>query len=217
MGRGMADEDEAYGMTRAGPSDAAPLRRISPVRLATRRFADLIRRGRGDEGGATAIEFAMVAAPFFALILGITEIGLMFFAGRILDNATADAARLIRTGQAYSQSFDAAAFKKQVLDRLPGFFSADRLSIDVQTFASFADTTFSDPIEDKKLKADGFTYMNAGPSTIVVVRVFYRWPMITSYMGVNFADLDDGSRLLGAVQAFRTEPFPEKTGSGGSS
>ncbi|MEI2385384.1 TadE/TadG family type IV pilus assembly protein [Breoghania sp. JC706] len=204
-------------MTRAGPSDPAPFRRISPVRLATRRFADLIRRGRRDEGGATAVEFAMVALPFFALILGITEIGLMFFAGRILDNATADAARLIRTGQAYSQSFDAAAFKKQVLDRLPGFFSSDRLSVDVQTFSSFAGISLSNPIEEKKLKSDGFTYVNAGASTIVVVRVFYRWPMVTSYMGVNFADLEDGSRLLGAVQAFRTEPFPETTSSGGSS
>ncbi|PTW62704.1 Flp pilus assembly protein TadG [Breoghania corrubedonensis] len=204
-------------MKRAGPSVPASARRLSPARLVMRRVADLTRRGRRDETGATAIEFAMVAAPFFALILGITEIGLMFFAGRILDNATADAARLIRTGQAYSQSFDGAKFKTQIMDRLPGFFSADRLSIDVQTFTSFAGISLSDPIEKDKLKDADFSYVNAGASQIVVVRVFYRWPMMTSYLGVNFADLSDGSRLLGAVQAFRTEPFPETKNGGGSS
>ncbi|WP_321343185.1 TadE/TadG family type IV pilus assembly protein [Breoghania sp.] len=170
------------------------------------------RRACRDESGVTAIEFAMVAVPFFALIVGIVEIGLMFFAGRILDNATADAARLIRTGQAYVQNFDAAAFRTSVMSELPGFFTNDRLAIDVRTFETFGSFNWESPVADGKFESDDFTYVNAGPSEVVVVRVFYRWPFVGSYMRINFADLDDGSRLLGAVQVFRTEPFPESSG-----
>lgn len=204
-------------MTRPGPRVSRTARRLTPMHLATRRLTALLLRGRRDESGATAVEFGMVALPFFALILGITEIALMFFAGRILDNAVSDSARLIRTGQAYSQNFDADAFKTQVMSRLPSFFSADRLSVDVRTFSTFAGVSMPSPIDsDKKLKND-FSYTNPGPSQITVVRVFYRWPMVSSYMGINFADLEDGSRLLGAIQAFRTEPFPESSNGGTSS
>ncbi|WP_321335055.1 TadE/TadG family type IV pilus assembly protein [Breoghania sp.] len=187
-------------------------RHMSPSGLLARKAFTVFRRACRDESGVTAIEFAMVAVPFFALIVGIIEIGLMFFAGRILDNATADAARLIRTGQAYTQNFDAAAFRASVMSELPSFFTNDRLAIDVRTFETFAGINSRPPVEDGKLNNDNFTYVNPGPSQIVVVRVFYRWPYTGSYMGVNFADLDDGSRLLGAVQAFRTEPFPERAG-----
>lgn len=200
----------------ASASSSARRCPVSPARLAIRRFGALIARARGDEGGATAIEFAMVALPFFILILGIIEIGLMFFAGRVLDNATAESARLIRTGQAYSQNFDAAAFKARVMGNLPGFFSSDRLSVDVRTYTSFGGISAPSPIDDEELKDEDFKYVRAGPSQIVVVRVFYRWPLVGSYLGVSSADLADGSRLLGSVQAFRTEPFPTSSNSGGS-
>ena len=69
-----------------------------------RRFA------RGDDGAA-AVEFGMVAAPFLALMFAIMETALVFFAGQTLETAVADSARLIMTGQAQSQSFDAAAIQ----------------------------------------------------------------------------------------------------------
>ncbi len=199
-------------MLHDGRRQGAGFRRITPTGLLTRRVFKVFRRACRDESGVTAIEFAMVAIPFFALIVGIIEIGLMFFASRILDNATADTARLIRTGQAYAQDFDAAAFRLAVMAELPSFFSNDRLSLDVRTFETFAGISTQSPVEDGQFNSDDFTYVNAGPSEIVVVRVFYRWPYVGSYMGVNLADLDEGSRLLGAVQVFRTEPFPETSG-----
>lgn len=191
-------------------------RRLRPARLIGRRFRALVGRARRDESGVTAIEFGLLAVPFFALILGITEIGLMFFAGRILDNAVSDSARVIRTGQAYSASFDAAAFKSDVMSNLPGFFSTDRLVVDVRVFDKFANVSLPPAMDDDKKMSTDFKYENPGPSEITVVRVFYRWPMIGSYMGVNFADLGDGSRLLGSIQAFRTEPFPPNNGGGTS-
>lgn len=54
---------------------------------------------RSDQGSA-AIEFAFIAPVFFALMLGILEIGVMTFGQFALQNAVIDAGRLIRTGQA---------------------------------------------------------------------------------------------------------------------
>jgi Flp pilus assembly protein TadG len=55
-----------------------------------------------DRKGATAVEFAFVAAPFFLLVFAILEIALIFFASAIIEEAVADAARDIRTGELQS-------------------------------------------------------------------------------------------------------------------
>lgn len=54
------------------------------------------------EQGSAAIEFAFIAPVFFALMLGILEIGVMMFTQFALQNSVMDAGRLIRTGQAHS-------------------------------------------------------------------------------------------------------------------
>ncbi|AXS38893.1 TadE/TadG family type IV pilus assembly protein [Breoghania sp. L-A4] len=177
-------------------------------------FVGRLRRFRRNESGSTAIEFALVAMPFLVLLAFLIEIGLVFFAGEVLDNAVAESARLIRTGQAQKASLDADGFKQEVMGHLPGFFSADRLSIDVKTYTSFstwAETPLID--EDDKLIED-FSYQTGSASQIVVMRAFYRWPMAGSYFGVDFSDLADGTRLIASIAAFRNEPFP--TASGGS-
>jgi Flp pilus assembly protein TadG len=50
--------------------------------------------------GASAVEFALIAAPFLALLVAILQTALVFFAGRVLDETTEQASRYILTGQA---------------------------------------------------------------------------------------------------------------------
>ena len=49
-----------------------------------------MRRFTRKEDGATAIEFGMVAAPFFALLFAILETVFVFYAGQTLENAVGD-------------------------------------------------------------------------------------------------------------------------------
>ena len=63
----------------------APARRLMP--RAAHRFA------RAEEA-AVAVEFALVAAPFLALIFAIMETALVFFAGQNLEAAATGAGRL---------------------------------------------------------------------------------------------------------------------------
>ena len=53
-----------------------------------------------NQKGATAIEFAFVALPFFMLMIGILELGMYYASATVMEGATVQAARIIRTGQA---------------------------------------------------------------------------------------------------------------------
>ena len=66
------------------------------------------------ESGATAVEFALVAAPFLALLVGLFQTALVFFAGRVLDETTEQASRYIMTGQAQNANMTAAGFATYV-------------------------------------------------------------------------------------------------------
>ena len=52
-----------------------------------------------DDGGSVAVEMAIVGPPFILLMLTIVEMALTIVAQSVLDGATRDAARLLRTGQ----------------------------------------------------------------------------------------------------------------------
>lgn len=170
------------------------------------------KRMRRDESGAAAVEFALIAVPFFIILFSIIEVSLVFFANQILDNAVSDAARMIRTGQAQKAGFSETEFKNQVCGGLAGLFdcSGGSLYIDVKTYNKFADVGVTSPIDDDdNLQTGGFGYDDGGPETIVVASVYYEWPVITSYIKTGFGNLANGNRLLASVATFRNEPFPE--------
>ena len=178
--------------------------------LRTRIFAiNTVRRLARREDGAAAIEFGMVAAPFLALMFAIMETALVFFASQTLETAVADSARLIMTGQAQSQSFDAAHFKTSVCSKIGGLFDcAGGLYVDVKTYSSFGSVDNSAPVDaNGNLKTSGFGYTPGGPGDIVVVRLMYQWPVYASLLGFNLGNMAGNKRLLMATAAFRNEPY----------
>jgi Flp pilus assembly protein TadG len=167
-----------------------------------------VRRLTRQQDGVAAVEFAMVAAPFLALVFAIMETAMVFFAGQVLETAAADSARLIMTGQAQNQSFDEAKFKEAVCSRIYGLFNcASGIYIDVKTYASFASVDTSLPIDQNGLLINNFTYQPGAPGDIVVVRLLYQWPVYVPLLGFNLADMAGGKRLITATVAFRNEPY----------
>lgn len=169
------------------------------------------RRMRRDESGAAAVEFALIAVPFFLILFAIIEVSLVFFANQILDNAVSDAARMIRTGQAQKAGFSETDFKNQVCSGLAGLFdcTGGNLYVDVKTYTKFADVGVTSPIDDKGEIVNNFGYDDGGPETIVVASVYYEWPLISGYIQTGFGNLASKNRLLASVATFRNEPFPE--------
>src|SRR5512138_2217853 len=63
-------------------------------------FKSMLRRFRRNRRGSAAIEFALVAPVFFALLFAIIETALMFFASQVLETIAQNSARMVLTGQA---------------------------------------------------------------------------------------------------------------------
>jgi Flp pilus assembly protein TadG len=168
-----------------------------------------LRRFARQEDGATAVEFAMVATPFLALVFAIIETAIVFFSSQALETAVADSSRLIMTGQAQTAGFDQAAFKTAVCAKIFGLFDCQNgLYIDVKTFATFGDVTMPKPVDANKNFQNNFTYNPGVACNIVVVRLFYQWPVYAlGLLGSNFSDMAGSKRLLTATAAFRNEPY----------
>ncbi len=166
-------------------------------------------RFRKDKSGVYAIEFAMIAVPFFALIFAIIETGLVFFADSVLDHASSEAARLIRTGQAQEQGLSESAFKSRICTELKvPMFDCAKLHVDVRTYTQFDQVNLTEVLDSSGNLINNFQFAPGGGGDIVTARVFYEWPIIVNSFGINLADMANGSRLLGSVHAFRNEPFP---------
>ena len=177
---------------------ATSVRRLQSVRLA-RRFVR-------QQSGVAAVEFGMVAVPFLALIFAILESSIIFFAGQALETAVADTGRLIMTGQAQQQGFDQAAFKNAVCAKIFGLFDcANGIFIDVKSFPSFAAMTMPSPLDAQGNLVNNFGYAPGGPCDIVLVRLYYRWPVYVSLLKLD--NMAGGKQLLIATSAFRNEPY----------
>ncbi|MES1155084.1 MAG: TadE/TadG family type IV pilus assembly protein [Pseudorhodoplanes sp.] len=180
------------------------------VAVAARRFlpTSVMRRFSRRQDGVAAVEFALVAAPFLALVFAIMESAMVFFAGQALETAVSDSARLILTGQAQTQGFDQAAFKTQVCNKIYGLFDcATGLSVDVKTYNSFSAVNVAYPIDANGNLINNFTYQPGGPGDIVVVRLIYQWPMYVSLLNLHIGNMAGNKKLLVATAAFRNEPY----------
>lgn len=165
-------------------------------------------RFRRNQSGATVIEFALVAAPFFALLFAIIETALLFFADQALDTAVSSAARLIRTGQAQEQGITAAGFKNQICSQIVALFDcASGLQVDVETYANFDNISLGIPVDSNGNLKVPQNYNTGHGGDIVVVRAYYEWPLIGLFGNLGLADMPDGTHLLVATAAFRNEPF----------
>lgn len=159
------------------------------------------------QDGAAAVEFALVAVPFLALIFAIIETAMVFFAGQSLESAAADSARLIMTGQAQTQNFSAADFKKQVCNRIFGLLDcANGVYVNVKTYSSFSAITAT-PVTAKNFSTGNMAYNPGTVGDIVVVSLYYQWPIYVSMLGNTLGNLGGGKRLLAATSVFRVEPY----------
>lgn len=184
------------------------------------RMPRIVRRFKKDDDGATAIEFAMLAGPFFVLLFGIIESSLIFFAGQMLESSVDNVGRKIRTGQ-LDNAITEAQFKQEVCDSAAILFTCDDIKIDLQVAARFQD--LGDPPQpDADTNASdfsGYSFTAPCPEEIAMVTASYEWPIFTYFASDNIYPQSRGTKnpafrkiLLNAIAVFRTEPYPSATG-----
>jgi Flp pilus assembly protein TadG len=174
------------------------------------RFGKIGRRVRDfarSRHGATAVEFALVAAPFFALLIAILQTALVFLAQQLLQTATTQAERLILTGQAQSQNLTATQFRQDVCGYASALFTCSGIYVNVQTFTSFSGMTQMSPLQNGTFSANSMNYSMGGAGDIVLLQVFYQWPVVLGPLGFNLTNMNGNSRLLVGTAVFRNEPY----------
>lgn len=177
-------------------------------RLFSSRLVRLVRRFARQEGGATAIEFGMVAMPFLALLFAILETALVFFAGQTLESAVQDSARLILTGQAQNAGYSAADFKLQVCNRTASLFDCtNNMYVDVKSYSTFGAISSNPPVTNNQFDPTQTGYSLGGPGCIQVVSLYYKWPIYVSLLSDNLSNLSGNYRLLSASAVFKNEPY----------
>lgn len=177
-----------------------------------RRFLPITKRFDGNETGTAAVEFGLVALPFFACFFAIIEVGLVFFAGQTMETAVADAARLILTGQAQSQNFQLTDFKNKICTTAVNtLFTCSNIAVDVRSASSFGAADLSMPVNNTThmLDTSSFGYNTTQPCDIVVVRVIYEWPTFVRGLGLDLASAASSTHkhILMSTAAFRNEPY----------
>jgi Flp pilus assembly protein TadG len=170
-----------------------------------------LRRYRRANGGVTAIEFGLVGAPFIWLLCVVFETGLMLFAEYTIENGTAQAGRLIRTGQVQSQGISQGRFRELVCGSLGKVLDCkNRLHVDVRSFPNFQSIELPPSSNGGELSPEvttGAQFQPGNPLEVVVVRVLYDWKLFTPGISL-LANLAKDRRVLSAATAFRNEPFP---------
>lgn len=178
------------------------------------RLRRLVSRFRRDRSGSAAIEFAIVAPMFFFLMFVIAETAMVFIAEQVMDNAVADSARLIRTGQAQKASMSEADFRSNVCGKMRVFINCNSSNfyLEVKSYANFSDMQVTKPIKSDQTFRDQPAFDFGDQGEIVVVRAYYQWPINPIFGGLKIKNnMTNGKQMIGSFAAFRNEPFGPTT------
>ena len=77
----------------------------------------------------------------------------------------------------------------------------------MKSYPTFPNVTITEPIDGSKNFIPPTSYCPGERGDIVVVRMFYQWPLFVTGLGYNISNLTGSKRLLSATAAFRNEPF----------
>jgi Flp pilus assembly protein TadG len=168
---------------------------------------NLLRRFRRHRRGSAAVEFALVAPVFFALLFAIIEVALMFFASQVLETVTQASARYVLTGQAQSGSLTQAQFKTYVCGQIPALFTCANVKVNVQSYPSFSAISNSTVYDGSGNFTGAQNYCPGDAGDIVFVSLSYQWPLFVTGLGFNMSNPGSTKKWLTATAAFQNEPF----------
>jgi Flp pilus assembly protein TadG len=153
-----------------------------------------------DQRGASLIEFALIALPFFILLYGTFEVAFVYWANQELEHAAGYGARLVRTGQVQANGLDQAQLTGQMCSQTALLVGCTtKLRLDVRSAATFGAITPPVPLNGSgALKDPGeFTFSPGAANEVVLLSAFYAWPPLLKPSGY----------ILRATSVMRNEPF----------
>ena len=166
--------------------------------------------------GATAVEFALVATPFIALLVAILQTIMVFFAQRVLDEVTEEASRYIMTGQAQTGGVTQSQFANYLCTStntstlVSALFTCSNFMINVQNYSGCTGIVTTTPTltyDSSGNVTNSWSYNTGSAGDCVAVQVMYQWPVVLGPLNFNLGTQSNGSRLLVSVAVFANEPY----------
>ena len=170
---------------------------------------------RKDEDGVTAVEFGLVAVPYFLLVMGILELGITLGAQYSMNYGVSVASSNIRTGQ--SQGWSRSQFITEICQSailLSDCESKVRLDVqsanDFQGLQAASSPNFLDASGSVAPDSSGFSFDMGNRKNPVIVTVAYEWTLV-GFLGtlspLSLGNMSNGNRLIQTTEIFRNEPF----------
>lgn len=174
-----------------------------------------------NQEGTAAIEFAIVTPVFLAMMFSIFEVGWFFFTNSTLDAITAQAGRLVRTGQVQGWGpSDGVTNETQRFQKLYDHICdvtkawgdcSTRLTLELKTYASFADlaadATAPTCADAPAADIASIPFEPGAELQIIRVRVCLIYNTINPAIGVNLSEGTTNQKHLISTLIFRNEPY----------
>lgn len=199
----------------------------TPSRSVLRRTA---RRLARSDDGAAAIEFAILAFPYFLIVFAIIETFIAFTGEQLVTNAVDTMARKLRTGQitfgmGRTTDMNEKQFRTEFCNEISILITCsstelttpNKLYLDIRTFGTFAAIPKTIPRMSSDRFADidttSFKFNPGGPGTINMFRAYYRWQIMTDIVRPYITSVRPKSGmptdfLIIATSAFQNEAYP---------
>ena len=170
-----------------------------------------------DARGVASVEFAFVAAPFFALLAATFEVGYLHYENEMLSVAVAEAKRALTTGGVQNNGAvtSAATFVNSYVcppNRSSGAFrnfDCSQLVVDVRPVANFPSADLSNGF-----LAGQTEFCPGSANQVLLMRVAYPLPAIfplnlfdRSVQSVTVGGVTGNYHILLAAAVFQTEDF----------
>lgn len=169
-----------------------------------------------DQQGSTAIEFTMLAMPFTLLVFAILETCLSFAGQQLLSNAADTVARQVRTGQLKAAVLDETRLRQEICDNISLLVADDcpGLEVDLREYPNFAAAAaekvkYIGEGENRDIDTTDFAVTPGKTLSKNMLRVFYRWPIMTDIMRKRLSTLKGGTTLHFAAVTWQNEPFDD--------
>jgi Flp pilus assembly protein TadG len=161
-----------------------------------------------NKNGTTAVEFSLLVIPYIFLSVAIIEVSVMYASASLLEGATGSAARMIRTGELQQSQAgnQEALFRNAVCNYASALINCDDIIIEVQPMADFSDFESMTQQYDSDGNPISQGFNPGGSSTKVMVRVSYRYHMMTPLVGPLLAG-PNNTRLFVSTIVLETEPY----------
>jgi Flp pilus assembly protein TadG len=179
------------------------------------------------ESGSTAMEFGILAIPFFMIIVATVETFIAFAGEQLLESAVDTMSRKLRTGEitfnmGLPTDLNEAEFNTEFCNEIKlmltcdGIGTADqKLYVDLQTVTNYASIDASVPrvstANFSELDTSGFGYNPGGSGAINMLRVYYKWDVTVDLIRPYITNIrpSSGSEyyLMVATTAFQNEGY----------